>query len=543
MKARGQGAMEYILLVGGVILVVILTLVILRGGILTSANEQISGSMGVFVNLTNASAAVESLVPTSTPTPTPTPTPPPNAAPSVSLLSPANGDAIPEGTEFAYLPSDDSGFSGATLWGNFTGSWAANSTNSTLLSNGSTNYLYSNLSAGYYIWNVLACDNAANCSFALANFSLRVVASGTNILNYTNNPSGGTDQALSIALDADGFVYVAGFDNAPGNNEWRVEKLYSSNLSLVWSYVSNPGGSEDRAQSIAFDGSGAVYVGGYDTAPGNKQWRVEKLNSVNGANIWNYTTNPSPGNDDGIAAVAYEFLGYIYAGGYDNSLGSQQWRVQKLYASNATVDWTYTNNPSADDEVYALAFDPAGWVFAVGNDDLGGFDTRLRVEQLYAGNGSRNWFFISNPSSNLDGPRAALFDSDGYVYSMGRQDSQNGGLGLLRVEKHYSVNGTGAWNYSSNPSAGDDLAYGSALNPAGFVYAAGVDVSLGNDRWRVEKLYSSNGSNAWNYTSNPSGGSDIARGAVFDSNSGFLYVTGFDNSPGNNEWRVERIAG
>lgn len=104
-------------------------------------------------------------------------------APTVTLNSPANGTNYPCFTSscsfnFMYTPVDDLGFTSATLWGNFSGLWAANASNSSAVVNNSVNGILLALGIDSYLWNVRVCDNStpALCSFAAANRTLTVSA-------------------------------------------------------------------------------------------------------------------------------------------------------------------------------------------------------------------------------------------------------------------------------------------------------------------------------------------------------------------------------
>jgi hypothetical protein len=101
--------------------------------------------------------------------------------------------------------------------------------------------------------------------------------------------------AYSVAVDSTG-IYVVGYDSSPGNSQWRIEKRSLNDGSLIWSVTSNPSSGSDSANSVAVDSTG-IYVVGYDYAPGNYQWRIEKRNLNDGSLIWSITSNPSSGDD------------------------------------------------------------------------------------------------------------------------------------------------------------------------------------------------------------------------------------------------------
>lgn len=108
---RGQGAIEYLLLIGVVLLIIILAIAILWMGVLWPANEQTAGSVSVLLDLTNPLAilATPTPIPTPTPVPTPTPTPTPPPVPGGSFLYQFNGSANNEGAGWSVASGDVDG--------------------------------------------------------------------------------------------------------------------------------------------------------------------------------------------------------------------------------------------------------------------------------------------------------------------------------------------------------------------------------------------------------------------------------------------------
>jgi outer membrane protein assembly factor BamB len=93
--------------------------------------------------------------------------------PIVELEEPAPGANVTSGTNtFSYVPYDDSGFSSATLYANFSGTFSAITANTSSVTNGATNYFSAIVPAGFFVWNVRACDDLGSCAFAPANFTL-----------------------------------------------------------------------------------------------------------------------------------------------------------------------------------------------------------------------------------------------------------------------------------------------------------------------------------------------------------------------------------
>jgi hypothetical protein len=145
------------------------------------------------------------------------------------------------------------------------------------------------------------------------------------------NPSAGNDEVIAVVSDATG-LYVAGYDNTPGNDQWRIEKRNPTTGSVIWSQAVNPSSGSDVIFSLAVDGTG-IYAGGSYSSPGNNGWRIEKRSLNSGELIAEFGTagvvahNPSSGSDL-IRALLVDETG-LYAGGYDVSPGNEQWRIEK----------------------------------------------------------------------------------------------------------------------------------------------------------------------------------------------------------------------
>ena len=146
------------------------------------------------------------------------------------------------------------------------------------------------------------------------------------IWTQTENPStagfifGQPDDApRAVAVDGTG-VYVVGYDYVPGNEEWRIEKRSLTTGALTWTQIENPSTGADEPYGIAVDGSG-VYIVGFDQSPGNGEWRIEKRSLSTGTLITTFGTggviqeNPST-IFDAPWGVAVDGTG-LYLVGYD----------------------------------------------------------------------------------------------------------------------------------------------------------------------------------------------------------------------------------
>ncbi len=361
-----------------------------------------------------------------------------------------------------------------------------------------------------------------------------------------SNPSTSGDAAWSVAADASG-IYVVGYDHSTGLNdsEWRMEKRNLNDGSIIWAHVSNPSTGEDWAMSVAVDSSG-MYVVGYDSSPVDLEWRIEKRNLVDGSLIWMQTANPSRG-DDTAFGVAVDASG-VYVVGVDSAQANSEWRIEKRNLNDGSLVWAQVSNPSAgEDWAWGVAVDSSG-IYVVGYDSVPG-DLEWRIEKRNITDGEIIWTQTSNPthgepSGIYMGDRAfgACVDASA-IYVVGFDNAAGPEDIETRIEKRSLTDGSLVWSQTSNPSLYEDRAFGVAADTSG-IYVVGFDSVPGHGdlEWRVEKRSVDNGRVLWTYVSNPSHGEDWAWGIAEDASG--TYVVGFDSCHDeiNYEWRIEKIS-
>jgi formylmethanofuran dehydrogenase subunit C len=327
------------------------------------------------------------------------------------------------------------------------------------------------------------------------------------------NPSSGSDVIYSIAVDSN-YLYAAGYDNAPGNYQWRIEKRDITTGALVSGFgtsgvvQNNPSSGIDMIYSIAVD-SNYLYAAGYDNAPGNYQWRIEKRDITTGALVSGFGTsgvvqnNPSSGIDM-IYSIAVD-SNYIYAAGRDRVPGNSQWRIEKrdittgALVSGFGTDGVIQVNPATSDldDAYSVKID-SNYIYIAGND-WGGNACQWRIEKrdittgaLVSGFGT-DGVVLSDPSTGEDRLHweSLAVDSD-YIYIAG-EDWVPGNF-QWRIEKRDITTGALVSGFGTdgviqvNPSASADYPYSVKIDSS-YIYLAGADAVLGgsNFQWRIEK--------------------------------------------------------
>ena len=201
------------------------------------------------------------------------------------------------------------------------------------------------------------------------------------------------DQAYAIAVDASANVYVAGHTSGAldGTNAGGYDGYlgkYDSGGAHQW--TAQFGTSDnDFGQGVAVDSNGNVYVAGFtqgslaNTNAGNDDAYLRKYDS-GGVHQW--TAQFGTSAEDRAQAVAVDSSGSVYVAGSTHgslagmSAGDSDGYVRS-YASDGTHQWTEQFGTPDIDAGYAVAVDANGDVYVAGSTrgslvgtDAGGFD-------------------------------------------------------------------------------------------------------------------------------------------------------------------------
>ena len=127
------------------------------------------------------------------------------------------------------------------------------------------------------------------------------------------------DEAVAIAVDRSGNVYVTGFSSIPDYSGYVTIK-YNARGQEVWTATYAGPNSINFATAIAVDNSGNVYVTGesgtFDS--GNDDYATIKYDSAGEEQWVARYDGPATGND-GATAIAVDDSGDVYVTG--SSLG------------------------------------------------------------------------------------------------------------------------------------------------------------------------------------------------------------------------------
>jgi|GEM_PF-2818993 len=124
-------------------------------------------------------------------------------------------------------------------------------------------------------------------------------------VSFVNGSANNIDQGASLALDADGFLYVAGCSKDSSNLNSLVMVKYNSAGTLLWNKTLADSALMDKGESLLFDGYNNLYLTYTDFHSwyGHQDIALAKLDTA-GNFIWSQTFN---GPDSGVD-VPQKFL-------------------------------------------------------------------------------------------------------------------------------------------------------------------------------------------------------------------------------------------
>jgi hypothetical protein len=395
---------------------------------------------------------------------------------------------------------------------------------------------------------------------ALTTFSVSAQIQQAWVVHYNNGITNGTNQAVKMALDSSGNIYVTGFSQNSLTNLGYVTIKYAPNSKQLWTARYDSTNYPTAAPSaLALDLSNDVFITGnaliikYDPN-GNLLWTAPyagtalavdtngdcvvtgistsfgtvKLNPA-GSNLWvgNYPSSYGPGLGEQVLVAKDNG---IYVSGYYMFLCYENMCFEDLlvikYAANGMQLWAtqYGVGATHEAQVTSAALDSQNNVYMTAN--FAGLVPYVTLK--YSSNGSLLWS-ANNPTDNgngqvlglvLDESGSALITGENafsYTFSYGTYKlSSNGGYVWTNLYPTVVV----------NPSVATSIAVDSADNCYVTGYSPGSNFS--NDIVTIK--YGPNGNQIWlQRYDGPGNGNDAGNAIAVDSN-GNVYVAGYDTT-------------
>jgi uncharacterized delta-60 repeat protein len=343
-----------------------------------------------------------------------------------------------------------------------------------------------------------------------------------------NGPGNGADEARSLAVDEQGNVYVTGYSRSSGTDDDYATIKYNANGVEQWVRRYNgPGNDDDGAYSIAVDAQGNVYVSGesYDSTTGFDCTTI-KYNS-NGDTVWVRRYTGLGNYSDAARSIAVDGQGNVYVTGFSYSSSTAYDYATIKYNSAGDTVWVRRYNGPGNyyDFAYSLAIDVQGNVYVTGLS--AGISSSFDYATIkYNSMGVQEWVARYNgPENNDDWAHSLAVDAQGNVYVTG--ESRGSGTYEDYATIKYNASGDTLWLRRYNgPGNGADIARSLAVDGQGNVYVTGESPVSGTNYDYATIKYNTAGVQEWVQRYNGPGNSlDKAYALAVDGQCN-VYVTG-----------------
>jgi hypothetical protein len=349
---------------------------------------------------------------------------------------------------------------------------------------------------------VVGYHTSGDKNWLIKKFSRRGVEDTTN-WNKDVGDAGVDDIARSVAVDSADNVYVVGSRYNGADYDWMIKKYSSSGVEdqSNWDMLINSGNGDDEALGVATDSAGNVYVVGYGSniagiSSGEDVW-VKKFQS-NGSLVCEQKLDEGGGNlaDRATAIAVNNSSSKIYVTGYKTATGpDQRLFVKRLRMSDCSIEASATGNSSGSaDYATAIKLDSSGAVYVSGlnssNQDwwIQKYTSALALSVDHNPNIS-----FTNVGQSIGIDSSNRIYVGGYKTMSGAPNSQDA---WLRQFSSSLVENTGSWNKIFDGASSNDQVTAVVVTSGSIdvdnVYMIGWSTNLvggsSNGDWWVKKL-------------------------------------------------------
>ena len=265
-----------------------------------------------------------------------------------------------------------------------------------------------------------------NPAFVAKYSSAGVIQWQRTLLDSGSNPGEG---AYSVAVDTSANVYVTGMQATSSATPVAFVAKYDTTGALQWqrSLTDAYANHRDYMQGIAVDGSGNVYLtGSQRNSAGNGVVSVVKY-STTAVLQWQRTlTDAYTTPQDVGVTVAVDGSGNIYVGGYTLNAAGNRIAILAQYNNSGVIQWQRTladAYSSPADQINALVLDTSANIYVSGQQLNSAGDTIAFVAK-YSSAGVIQWqrTLTDSTASPYSVGYAIGLDGAGNFYASGPQN-------------------------------------------------------------------------------------------------------------------------
>jgi hypothetical protein len=325
-------------------------------------------------------------------------------------------------------------------------------------------------------------------SFSPEHATIAYDVSGNQL--WVDTPSGGQmhggSQFNAIAVNFSGDVYVTGLDRPWITPVYWTRAYDPSGVGLWDAQYQGPGpyfSSGSWAQAIAVDAFGNGFVTGCSVGDGTDLDFATIAYDLSGATLWVARYN-GPGNgEDRAEAIAIDPSGRIYVTGrsYGGDLTNYDYATV-AYDSSGTGLWvaTYDGPDRGDDRAWDIACDPSnGNVYVTGQSQGQGEVLPDYLTVAYDESGRELWTArYDGPAAGFDAARRIAVDSFGRIYVTGESLGSGTDLDYATIAYDRSGNELAVARFDGRAN-GMDGAKDIAADSLGCVYVTGTSEGAG----------------------------------------------------------------
>ncbi|UCG84292.1 MAG: SBBP repeat-containing protein [Dehalococcoidia bacterium] len=295
-----------------------------------------------------------------------------------------------------------------------------------------------------------------------------------------DGPASGYDLAHAIASDFSSNIYITGWSQSNDTGSDCATIKYDSNGNQLWvARYNGPISGDDRSYAIAVDGWANVFITGWSQGNGTGADYTTLKYDSEGNQLWVVRYDGPMGGDDKAQNIAVDVLGNVYITGWSQGNGTRADYATIMYSNNGDLLWEarYDGPASGEDNACDLVVDSFGDVYITGwsqGSGTGADYTTLK----YNSNGDLLWEArYDGPMSSEDVSRTIGLDISQNVYVSGWSRGSRYRYDYATIK--YDNDGNQLWAIRyDGPAEGLDMVYSMAVEDTGNIYVTGS--STGN---------------------------------------------------------------